>query len=115
MSDHLIVRAAEREWRKGFFPVSEYQPLWRDPDSPRQAFIVRFGPGGSIPFHDHPGREFAYVLEGEMFVGGERMGPGDFLTAGSGEHHDVTVPESVTFLIVIDAPIEPLEDPNAAQ
>lgn len=103
---HTVIRAQDRPWRKGIFPMSEYQPLWADPTTGRQIFLARFGPGGSIPCHDHPGREFAYVLEGEMEVGGERLGPGDFLTAGPGETHDVKVKEGVVFLIMIDAPIE---------
>ena len=106
---HIIVRVEDRQWYEGVFPHSSYQPLWQDPQSERQAFIVRFGPGGSIPLHNHPGREFAYVLEGEMDVGGERMRPGDFLSAADGDTHEVRTETGVTFFIVVDKPIMTLD------
>lgn len=102
---HLIMPREGRVWKRGVFPESSYQPLWEDPATGRQAFIARFGPGGSIPMHNHPGREFAYVLEGEMRVGRDRMGPGDFITAADGDVHDVWTETGVTFFIVVDQPI----------
>lgn len=102
---HIVVRAQDRQWVPGIFHNSTVQFLYKDANG-RQTFLARFGPGGSIVHHDHPGRELAYVLEGEMRVGDDILGPGDFLTAGAGECHDVYTEHGVTFLVTIDAPIE---------
>lgn len=107
-----VIKQTDFKWKEGFFHNSEFCMLWQDNDgqTQTQAFIVKFEPGGFIPEHDHPGREFAYVIEGEMIVGNERLKAGDFLTAGWGEVHNVTTEKGVTFLIVIEKPIEIVEE-----
>ncbi|SDB31361.1 cupin domain-containing protein [Belnapia rosea] len=43
--------------------------------------IVHIPPGGRIPAHSHTkGAEMHYVLSGDLIDGGERLGPGAFLT-----------------------------------
>ncbi|MBG9794368.1 hypothetical protein ABD76_18385 [Paenibacillus dendritiformis] len=108
---HFISKIHEREWKKGIFHNSEYQPLWKEQDtkSKTEAFIVKLNPGGFIPVHNHPGREYAYVLEGSMLAGGEPMEEGDFLTAGPDELHDIQTDTGVIFFLVIEEPIEIVE------
>lgn len=40
---HFILKFKEREWKKGVFHNSEYQPLWKEqtPKSKTEAFIVK--------------------------------------------------------------------------
>ncbi|NDI35953.1 cupin domain-containing protein [Chengkuizengella sediminis] len=110
--DHIVIKKEDRDWIEGMFHNSEYQMLYSETDEEKetQAFIVRFGPGGFIPYHDHPGREYAYVIEGTMKVGDDILGPGDFLTAGKNEKHIVETQDGVTFLTIIEKPIDIVED-----
>ncbi|WP_077702805.1 cupin domain-containing protein [Virgibacillus dokdonensis] len=103
-----IIHKEDTEWKEGGFKNSEYRFLWNEKteSTHKQAIIVRFGPNGYIPKHDHPGREYAYVLEGEMIVDGKKLVKGDFLTAGSGEIHTVSTKTGVTFLSIIENDIE---------
>ncbi|WP_053217800.1 cupin domain-containing protein [Virgibacillus senegalensis] len=107
-----IIKDVNNVWKKGFFHNSQFKMLWREDgnQSSTEAFIVKFEPGGFIPKHDHPGREYAYVLDGEMKVDGETLKKGDFLTAGEGEIHDVSTDTGVTFLIIIEKPIHVVEE-----
>lgn len=105
---HFISKKEAREWKSGVFHESEYQPLWKETteNSQTEAFIVKLKPGGFIPVHNHPGREYAYVLEGDMWAGEELLEEGDFLTAGPDELHDIRTDHGVIFFIVIEQPIE---------
>ncbi|CAG9623411.1 cupin domain-containing protein [Sutcliffiella rhizosphaerae] len=104
-----IISSKEISWKPGYFQNSEFKMLWEDTETKTKAFIVKFSPGGFIPLHDHPGREFAYVLEGEMVVGEKTLKQGDFLTAGEGELHEVKTENGVTFLIIINDMIKIIE------
>src|ERR1700753_676375 len=49
--------------------------------------IVRLEPGARIPIHTHECPEFIYVLEGELIIGGKRLGPGSASVASVGSVH----------------------------
>jgi quercetin dioxygenase-like cupin family protein len=50
--------------------------------------IVHIPPGGFIPAHSHgKGAEMHYVLSGDLIDGGQRLGPGGFLTHPAGQVH----------------------------
>jgi quercetin dioxygenase-like cupin family protein len=50
--------------------------------------IVHMPPGGRIPAHFHlAGAEMHFVLAGDFVEGGERLGPGAFLTHPAGVVH----------------------------
>jgi quercetin dioxygenase-like cupin family protein len=71
-------------------------------------FLLKFDPGSSYPYHNHPAGEEIFVLEGEVTIAGETLSTGDFLYTPSGFKHAVrsekgcvlylSVPEEVEIL-----------------
>lgn len=99
---HLIVRKEDMKWEYGMYENTEMAYLWEEPETGRVAFLVKCAPGSSIPFHDHPRREVAFLVEGEVRLNNDIMRAGDFLTALDQEAHDVYTETGCTFFIFID-------------
>ncbi|MBO8162728.1 MAG: cupin domain-containing protein [Brevibacillus sp.] len=99
---HLIIPAEEMCWEPGIYENTEMCYLWHDEKTGKRAFLLKMHPGSMIPMHDHPQREIAWLLEGEVRLGEDRMKAGDFLTAGLGEFHDVYTETGCVFFLFID-------------
>ena len=86
-----LVRSHEMSWQPLAEPGVEgisVKPLRIDKETGRApTILLRFEPGSSYPAHDHPGGEEIFVLEGDIGLGKDRLGPGDYLyTAPGGKH-----------------------------
>ena len=67
--------------------------------------IVRFDPGTKLPVHMHEIPEFIYVLEGELRIADQTLGPGWASVASQGSvHSDVHSVTGCTFVLV-DRPL----------
>ena len=59
--------------------------------------------GAEYPSHRHSGAEECYVLEGDLFVEGKYLGPGDFHHAEGGSDHDpLRTKNGCTLILVVD-------------
>jgi quercetin dioxygenase-like cupin family protein len=67
--------------------------------------IVRMEPGARIPLHMHECPEFIYVLEGELILGGQRLGPGSASVASVGSIHSDVHSESGCVFVLVDRPV----------
>lgn len=56
-------------------------------DPAANVFLLRIGPGRSLPLHSHGGRELTQVLYGRIDDGRGGFGPGDFDEADDEVHH----------------------------
>ncbi|GAA4726591.1 cupin domain-containing protein [Brevibacillus fulvus] len=99
---HLIIPAEKMVWSEGLYEKTEMCYLWADEATGKRAFLLKMHPGSMIPQHDHPQREIAWLLEGEVRLGEDYMKAGDFLTAGLGESHDVYTETGCLFFLYID-------------
>lgn len=111
----MIHYAKDRKWEEGMYENTEMSYLWEDKETGQLCFLVKLHPGSWIPLHDHPRREIAYLVEGEVRLNDDIMVAGDFLTAGVGESHDVYTETGCTFFIFIDydavkTEVKPKED-----
>lgn len=78
-------RAGEGEWRP-IHPGVEIKTLWNG-----QSFMLRCAPGAVIPPHPHLAHEAILVVAGDMIVGGDMFGPGDYhVHAAETEHAPTT-------------------------
>ena len=84
--DTETVRAEGMPWQRAW-PGVWVKVLKRDPEADLQITLMKFEPGGRIPGHSHRRDEECYVLEGEVMVGGHRVGAGDFHFARAGGNH----------------------------
>ena len=72
--------------------------------------IVKMPPGASLPRHRHRGLEQFFILEGDCYVHGEKLGPGDYHWAETGSiHEDTYTVGGTTFLLVAPEGYEVLE------
>lgn len=65
--------------------------------------LLKAEPGAQYPPHHHYGAEECYVIEGDLFVEGEYLGPGDFHHADGGSDHGPLITKNgCTLLLVVD-------------
>lgn len=67
--------------------------------------ILQFEPGARLPLHKHECPEFIYVLDGELMVGGQRLGPGWASVAGVGSVHSDVHSETGCVFVLVDRPL----------
>lgn len=67
--------------------------------------MVRVEPGARIPPHTHECPEFIYVLEGELILGGQRLGPGSASVASAGSAHSDVHSETGCVFMLVDRPV----------
>lgn len=67
--------------------------------------LVRVEPGVRIPMHTHERPEFIYVLEGELLIGTERLGPGSASVASVGSIHTDVRSETGCVFVLVDRPV----------
>jgi anti-sigma factor ChrR (cupin superfamily) len=68
---------AEPEWEQ-VAPGIECQLLANDTDRHRVSMLVRLAPGASYPPHTHAGVEELHLLDGELWINGRKLVPGDY-------------------------------------
>lgn len=71
-------RRAEKVWKK---------VLSEEPETGKALYLLRCEPGAIIPEHRHKGDEFAYVLEGELWMGDVLVKAGDSQISFAGSRH----------------------------
>jgi anti-sigma factor ChrR (cupin superfamily) len=81
--------AAEAAWLDTLIPGLQVRPVWVDEVNQRASAMARLAPGTIFPAHVHEGLEECIVLSGDLWVGDELMGPGDYQVARAGSHHAV--------------------------
>lgn len=98
------VRGEGVEW-VSFSPNVWVKTLRRDVDRNLQMVLFRIAPGGVVPAHQHTREEECLVLEGEIFIGGHRVGTGDLHIAGAGAHHgDITTQTGALVMVRSEMP-----------
>jgi quercetin dioxygenase-like cupin family protein len=69
-------------------------------------------PGTRFPAHHHTGPEECYVVSGEVYTWGRRMGPGDFLHAEAGTDHGELWTATGAQVILVVPPEDYMPDPK---
>jgi hypothetical protein len=70
-------RRSEPEWEQ-VAPGIECKVLAADMDWHRISMLVRLAPGASYPAHTHAGAEELHLLDGELWIDGRKLAPGDY-------------------------------------
>ena len=72
------------------------------PQDDAALLLGKLEPGTRYPAHVNAGPEDFCVLTGDLHVGDQRLGPGDFHHADAGSHHDVNYSiEGCTLMAVL--------------
>jgi RNA polymerase sigma-70 factor (ECF subfamily) len=77
----------EPPWRQAA-PGIQVKILSADPAMDRVSLLVRLAPGFAYPSHRHADIEQLYLLDGELWIDGRRLVPGDYnrAEAGTSDH-----------------------------
>lgn len=73
----------EPEWKE-VAPKISCKLLANDLKQHRVSMLVRLAPGGAYPSHRHAGLEELHLLEGELWIDGRKLVPGDYNRAQAG-------------------------------
>jgi anti-sigma factor ChrR (cupin superfamily) len=68
---------SEPEWEH-VAPGIECKLLATDTERHRVSMLVRLAPGASYPAHTHAGVEELHLLDGELWIDGRKLFPGDY-------------------------------------
>ena len=68
--------------------------------------MLKFEPGASYPYHNHPGGEELFVLEGEVTIEGAVLKVGDYLYTPVNFKHAVKTENGCTILFMIPKEVE---------
>jgi len=68
---------SEPEWDQ-VAPGIECKLLAADTERHRVSMLVRLAPGASYPAHTHAGVEELHLLDGELWIDGRKLVPGDY-------------------------------------
>src|SRR5262245_26933213 len=106
------VKTAEIDWR----PLVESgvdtkgistKALRTDPVTGRATtFLLRFEPGASYPYHNHPAGEELFVLAGSCVIEGTTVVAGDYLYTPPGSKHAVRTDTGCTILFQVPEEVQ---------
>lgn len=71
--------------------------------------LLKFEPGASYPYHNHPAGEELFVLDGEATVEEVLLKTGDYLYTPPGFRHSVQSDSGCTLLLIVPEEVEILE------
>lgn len=69
-------------------------------------FLLRFEPGASYPYHNHPAGEELLVLEGSCILEETVLQAGDYLYTPAGFRHSVRSETGCTLLLIVPEEVE---------
>ena len=110
--NNYIVRNNQKEWQplieKGVhYPGIFVIPLRFDETKQRSTTILlKFEPGATYPYHNHPGGEEIFVLSGEAILENVTLAEGDYLYTPVNLKHSVITKTGCTKLFVIPEEVE---------
>jgi anti-sigma factor ChrR (cupin superfamily) len=68
---------SEPDWKQAALGI-ECKLLATDTKRHRVSMLVHLAPGASYPAHTHAGPEELHLLDGELWIDGRKLGPGDY-------------------------------------
>jgi anti-sigma factor ChrR (cupin superfamily) len=104
-AESLFVDVEGTPWRSSPHPGVEWKKLHYDPASGRSAVLLRFAPGASYGWHQHPAGEQYLVLEGSLEDDGRTWGAGTYVNHPPGSVHEPRSKEGCVLFVTLPEPI----------
>ncbi len=111
INDH-IVRNKQEAWQPLIEKGIHYEgisviSLHYDEEKKRSTTILlKFEPGATYPYHNHPAGEEIFMLEGEAIFEQVILKQGDYLYTPPGFKHSATTKKGCTMLFVVPEEVE---------
>lgn len=83
----VLLRAKNHRWKPMGVRGVRYRTLVADRKHNRRTILLQMDPGTSLPDHGHAGLEEVYVLTGDLWLGKDELGPGDYFRVPPGVEH----------------------------
>ena len=103
VSEALHFIASDEGWQPHPIPGITVKVLSVDKATGVATLLIKAAPGTTYPAHHHSGPEGCYVIEGEVLVAGQRIGPGDFHLADADSDHDPLYTETGATVLLVCA------------
>ncbi|MDR6527753.1 MULTISPECIES: cupin domain-containing protein [Chryseobacterium] len=107
-----IVKTEQKEWQPLIEKGIHYEGIFVkslkfDPEKNRSTTILlKFEPGASYPYHNHPAGEELFILEGSAHIAGAHLEKGDYLYTPPTFKHSVTSENGCTILFIVPEEVE---------
>jgi quercetin dioxygenase-like cupin family protein len=101
----LTIRAATMRWLAAG-PGVEVMVVRSNRERNDQTVLIRMQPGSEVVGHRHTMEEECLILEGEVYIGGHRLGRGDMHVASPGAVH-APIRSTAGALLLIRSEIPP--------
>lgn len=109
---NYVAKTAEKEWQplmeKGvnYHGISVISLRYDKAKKRSVTILLKFEPGASYPYHNHPAGEEIFVLAGEAILENITLSQGDYLYTPPGFKHSVTTETGCTMLFVVPEEVE---------
>lgn len=101
--DHVALRTEEMDWQpRQERPGTYVKPLYSSDDHSEVMSLVKFDAGCKIPYHDHPGGEEVFILEGGFEDENGSHGPGTWLRYPVGSEHSAYSPTGAIIYLKVN-------------
>jgi ChrR Cupin-like domain len=84
---YLTIRAQDLDWQPQTIPGVMIAIVHRDEIKRELVGFLRAEPGVHYPFHRHAAIEEIFMLEGDLVIGDEVYGTGDYIRSNPGSSH----------------------------
>ncbi|WP_318344483.1 cupin domain-containing protein [Flagellimonas baculiformis] len=107
-----IVNSHKMEWQPLIENGKHYEGIWvkslRFDEATHRSpsILLKFGPGASYPYHNHPGGEELFVMKGSCMVNEAYLGAGDYLYTPKDYKHGVTSENGCELMLNIPQEVE---------
>lgn len=109
--NNYIVRN-NQEWKPLVEKEIHYEGVWvksllfNEEQGRSTSILLKFEPGSSYPYHNHPGGEEIFVIDGEAIIEGAVLHGGDYLYTPPNFKHSVRSEKGCTLLLMIPEEVE---------
>ena len=109
---HYITQSEQKDWKplmeSGVSTEGISVKVLRFDDRANRAltFLLKFEPGASYPYHNHPAGEELFVLQGEVFINDQKLIHGDYLYTPPDFKHSVRTDEGCVILFIVPVEVE---------
>lgn len=84
---HVALRAQDLNWQPHPTPGVQVAIVHRDEIKRELVGFLRAAPGVCYPWHRHAAIEELFMIEGDLIIGNEVYGPGDYIRSNPGSSH----------------------------
>ncbi|MEO6637650.1 MAG: cupin domain-containing protein [Ginsengibacter sp.] len=110
-----IVRAQQKEWEPLIENGIHYEGIsvitlhYDEVKERSTTILLKFEPEAKYPYHNHPGGEEIFMLNGEAILENVTLSEGDYLYTPVNFKHSVTTKTGCTMLFVVPEEVEILQ------